>query len=232
MPGLAETLSQVARSLEAEPDPEHTLSGIVAAVITTVPGVEHAGITLVTRGELSTVAPSSPVVTAIDAAQYAAGQGPCVDAIIEHQVFRTGHLTAETNRWPRFAAAVADLGLESMLAWRLFVSDTTFGSLNVYAGQRDAFDEDAALVGELFAAHAAVALAGARQQAGLRTALDTRDVIATAKGILVQRHHCDVPAAFQMLMEASQHTNMKLYDVAEWIIRDATTHTPNDVPPV
>jgi GAF domain-containing protein len=219
-------LSRVARSLEAEPDQQHTLTGIVAAVTATVAGVEYAGITLVEKGKLHTVAPSDPLVVKIDQVQYETGQGPCVDAIAEHDTFRTGRLTAETQRWPAFARAAADMGVESMLAWRLFTTGTTFGALNIYSSQPDAFDEDAVLLGELFAAHAAIALAGSRQQATLRAALATRDLISTAKGILVQRHHVDVHTAFRMLVKASQDTNTKLYDVAAWVIGDTTGTTP------
>jgi GAF domain-containing protein len=223
---VAELLSRVARSLEAEPDQQRTLTGIVAAVATTVSGVEYAGITLVEKGKLSTVASSDPLVVKIDHVQYETGQGPCVDAIAEHDTFRTGRLSAETQRWSAFAHAAADMGVESMLAWRLFTTGTTFGALNVYSSRLDAFDEDALVLGELFATHAAIALAGARQKATLRAALATRDLIATAKGILVQRHHVDVHTAFQMLVKASQDTNMKLYDVAAWVICDTTGTIP------
>jgi hypothetical protein len=108
-----------------------------------------------------------------------------------------------------------------MLSWGLFTTSTTYGSLNVYSTEPDAFDQEAALVGELFASHAAVALAGARRQADLHTALGTRDLIATAKGILIARHGCDPEKAFRMLAEASQNTNMKLIDVATWLVKDA-----------
>jgi putative methionine-R-sulfoxide reductase with GAF domain len=223
---VVEVLSRVARSLEAEPDQQRTLAGIVAAVTTTVSGVEYAGITLVEKGKLSTVVPSDPVVSKIDAVQYETGQGPCIDAIAEHATVRTDRLSAETGRWPAFAAAAADMGVESMLAWRLFTTGTTFGALNVYSSRPDAFDEDAVVLGELLAVHAAIALAGARQKATLRAALATRDLIATAKGILVERHHVDSHTAFQMLVKASQDTNVKLYDVAARVIGETTGTTP------
>ncbi|WNV87835.1 GAF and ANTAR domain-containing protein [Umezawaea sp. Da 62-37] len=218
---MAEALSRVARSLESEPDQQRTLAAIVTGVIAMVAGAQCAGITLVDKGVPSTVAPSNPLVTQVNALQYKTKQGPCVDAAARQGTFRTGDLALETQRWPRFVPAVTGLGVRSMLAWGLFTVGTTYGSLNVYSTEPDAFDQEAALVGELFASHAAVALAGVRRQTELHAALGTRDLIATAKGILIARHRCDPEKAFRMLAEASQNTNMKLVDVAAWLVKDA-----------
>ncbi len=84
--------------------------------------------------------PTDAVVATIDEVQYRTGQGPCVDAIAEHQVFRTGDLTIET-RWPAFAPAAAAAGIRSMPACRLFVNETTLGALNLYSSRLDAFSD-------------------------------------------------------------------------------------------
>ena len=47
-------------------------------------------------------------------------------------------------------------------------------------------------VGALYASHAAVALAGAQQAEHIAEAVDTRDLIGRAKGVLMQRHHIAV----------------------------------------
>jgi AmiR/NasT family two-component response regulator len=69
-------------------------------------------------------------------------------------------------------------------------------------------------VGALFAAHAAVAMAEARQLEHLTRAMATRDVIGQAKGILMERHKLTADQAFGVLTKASQQTNVKLIDVA------------------
>ena len=43
---VAQALRDVARSLEAEPDLQHVVEGIVASVTDTVPGAEQAGVSL------------------------------------------------------------------------------------------------------------------------------------------------------------------------------------------
>ncbi|TKG68282.1 MULTISPECIES: GAF and ANTAR domain-containing protein [Prauserella] len=198
---VAHALSEVARSLTAEPDLHQTMKGIVTAAVATIPGAEYAGVSLLEAGQLRTVAPSDDLVARLDELQHELGEGPCVDAIAEHHTYRTGNL-ADDSRWPKFADTAASLGVASVLGFRLFATSTTLGALNLYSSQRDAFDADAEHIGELFAAHAAVALIGSQEQAQLRTALGTRDVIATAKGILMHRHRRTDAQASTMLPTA------------------------------
>jgi len=181
---------------------------------------------LVEKGKPPTVALSDPVVVKIDAVQYETGQGPCIDAIAEHETFRTGRLSAETGRWPAFAAAATDMGVESR-CWRGGCSPPAPPSARSTSTPRSPTRSTRTpwCWGELLAVPA-VALAGARRQATLRAALATRDLIATAKGILVERHHVDSHTTFQMLVKASQDTNMKLYDVAAWVIGETTGTAP------
>lgn len=216
--GLSTVLGAIARTLQAEPDVDTTLAAIVKSAVDHVSGAEYAGISLVERGRrIRTVAPTGEVVTTIDEVQYRTGQGPCLDAIAEHEVFRTGDLTAEA-RWPAFTPAAAETGMRSMLSYRLFVSDTTLGSLNLYATRLDAFSDQTEQDGSVFAAHAAIALVGAQAEAQLHVAVGTRDVIGMAKGILMERHDLDSVQAFRMLVETSQTTNIKLHEVATWLI--------------
>lgn len=54
----------------------------------------------------------------------------------------------------------------------------------------------------------------------LQEALKTRLAIGRAEGLLMARHHLDSDAAFRLLVELSQQTNLKLRLVAERIVRD------------
>ncbi|WP_410611840.1 GAF and ANTAR domain-containing protein [Amycolatopsis sp. lyj-109] len=215
---LGATLSAVARMLQAEHDVDATLAAIVKAAVDHVDGAEYAGISLVESGRaIRTVAPTDNVVSAIDEVQYRTGQGPCLDAIADHQIYTTGDLAAEA-RWAEFASAAAEFGVHSMLSYRLFVTGTTLGSLNLYSRKRDAFSLQTREDGRLFATHAAIALSGAQKEAQLGVAIESRDVIGMAKGILMQRHDLGPVAAFRMLVESSQHTNLKLHQVAAWLV--------------
>jgi GAF domain-containing protein len=98
--------------------------------------------------------------------RHAAGgaeEGPCIDAIREHEIFLTGDLGAEQRRWPRFALrATQETGVRSILAIRLFAETTTMGALNMYSTQEDAFTDTDVALAAVFSTHAAVAVASAR----------------------------------------------------------------------
>lgn len=213
-PGVARQLSELARRMQAEPDTSALLHRIVAAAIAEIPGAAHAGITLVDHGVCSTPTQSSELVSRIDQLQSTTGQGPCLSASREHVTVRADDLRDEP-RWPAFAQQAAALGVLSMLSIQLYVEGDSFGSLNLYAETAHAFDDDAESTGLLLASHAAIAMAGARSEANLRIALTGRDIIGQAKGILMERYKLDGSQAFDLLVTASQHTGLKLRDIAD-----------------
>ena len=214
---LAESFGALSRTLQDEKDVDCTLQAIVHASVDTIPGAEHASISsIVARREMHTRAASGDLARAVDQAQYYTGQGPCLDALYEQRTIRLGDLEAETP-WPKFTERARALGVGSMLAIQLYVSGEDLGALNLHSTRRDRFDDESEQVGLLFAAHAAVALAGAQDQEHMRTALTSRDVIGQAKGILMERYRIDAHDAFRLLVSASQATNIKLRDVAEYL---------------
>jgi transcriptional regulator with GAF, ATPase, and Fis domain len=213
-----EVFAEVARSLLAQDDVQHTLQRIVDLAVETVEGCDHAGISFLKGRTGSTPASSDDVPPLVDAIQYETGEGPCLDAIRNHEVYRTGDLGKEA-RWPQFSErAQRETGVTSMLSFRLFVAGDTLGALNLYSKGHDAFDDRAQAVGSVFAAHAAIALATAIHDEQMEEALRSRDVIGQAKGMLMAREGIDADTAFDMLRRASQRLNLKLRDVAARIV--------------
>ena len=129
-------------------------------------------------------------------------------------------MSADT-RWPRFAAAAEAHGVRSMLGYRPFTSGRTLGALDLYSSGPNAFDADSEVVGELFAAHAAIALIGSTQQAQWRRALSSRDTVGMAKGILMQRERITDGKAFNLLASTSQKANIKVHHLAELLVDEA-----------
>jgi putative methionine-R-sulfoxide reductase with GAF domain len=117
---LAETFAEVARALLGEDDVQATLLKITALAVETIDGCDHAGISLVEGRKIGTPAASDDVPVQVDAIQYETDQGPCLDAIREHETFRIDDLARE-DRWPNFSQRAAqDTGVASMLSYRLF----------------------------------------------------------------------------------------------------------------
>jgi GAF domain-containing protein len=215
---LAKTFSQIARILIAEADPQATLQRIVELAVETIDNCEHAGISEIHEKIVTSPASSDALPAIVDRIQSETGEGPCVDAIREHQVFQTGRLSDE-ERWPAFTArAVAESGIESVLSLRLFAEETTMGSLNLYSTQIDAFDDRDVAVATVFAAHAAVAWSTSQEIENLKVGLITRQLIGQAVGLLMVRQRLSEAEALDVLRRASQRLNIKLREVAERIV--------------
>ncbi len=214
---LAETLAEVARTLAAESDYEATLDKICELVIDTVDGCQHAGVSIIEGTSVKSLAASDDVPRQVDAVQDEVQEGPCVDAIRKEDIFLTGALNDE-DRWPNFSRrASEDSGVQSVLSVRLFAEEETFGAMNLYSKDRDAFDDDDVHVALLFGAHASVAVQAMREHENFRDALASRDLIGRAKGILMARSRVSDDEAFEMLKAASQRMNVKLREVARRI---------------
>jgi hypothetical protein len=92
--------------------------------------------------------------------------------------------------------------------------------VNIFSRQPQVFDDVARAIAGGFAMQAAIVVYGATRVAQMEQALQSRDVIGQAKGILMQRDGIDARAAFDKLVRASQETNMKLADIARWLAND------------
>ena len=214
---LAEMFGDVARVLAAHEDMQATLERIVKLAVEHLDPCEYAGVSFVEGRRISSPASSDEVPRVLDRIQSETGEGPCIDAIKEHEVFQTGDLAAE-GRWPQFSRRAFDeTGVQSVLSLRLFVERDTMGALNLYATEGDAFDEADVALGSVFAVHAAVAMASARREEGLERKAEGREAIGRAKGIIMARSGVSDERAFEMLKAASQRLNVKLRDVARQV---------------
>ncbi len=216
---LAVQFSGLARTLQQQDDAQSTLVEIVRAAVQLIPGSEEGSIsTVVGRRQVRSEVPSGDLARALDELQEQTGQGPCLDAVYQHDTVLVTDLASE-RRWPRFAERACAAGAGSMLAFQLYVDGDNLGALNLYARSAGAFDDESEHVGQLFAAHAALAYEGARKQAGLARSVASRQVIGQAQGILMERHKVTADQAFAMLVRVSQYSNTKLRNIAEQLIR-------------
>ncbi|HEX2192612.1 MAG TPA: GAF and ANTAR domain-containing protein [Acidimicrobiales bacterium] len=225
---VAQTFAAVARTLsEYHDDVEAGLDRIVRLAVENLDACEFAGISLVDKGSITSSASTGDVPKRVDEIQSELGEGPCIDAIKEHDVFHTGELKKET-RWPRFSQrAHEETGVSSILAFRLFVEEDTMGALNLYSTAPNAFDDTDVALGSVFAVHASVAMSAARREENLEQKAKTRDVIGRAKGILMAQSGVSDDEAFAMLRRASQRMNVKLRDIAKQITEQRSPPQPS-----
>ena len=107
-----------------------------------------------------------------------------------------------------------------MLSTQLATGGPMRAALNLYGTEAGVFDVEARVTAGLFAVQAAMLLHGSQHAVHLSRAVDSRDVIGQAKGILMERFGADETEAFAMLVESSQGTNLKLVDVARWLVSE------------
>jgi GAF domain-containing protein len=205
------------------------LAEVAASAVRAVPGADGAGVALLGGdGAVTASAASAPFVADIDDIQYVLlREGPGLTAAELRQTVSSGSLGGDRS-WPRFGPRAGRLGVHSTMALPLTVSERVIGAITVYGHAKNAFDEHAAQLGELFATPAAVAVHNARLLADaltlvgqLQAALSTRPVIDQAIGIIRSRTGRTAGEAFAQLRAMSQAEQRKLAEVAERIVDEA-----------
>lgn len=214
---LATVMAEAAQALHSPKTMDEVLDRLVRAACTAIPGVEFAGVSTARRDTFQTMAASDPLVEEVDRVQYELNEGPCLDAMADHTGLVVTDMRHE-SRWPRFAARAAELGVLSQMGIEIFRDGSRVCGLNLYATHADAFDETTLHAATLFAVHAALALDKTITVSNLNEALQTRQTIGQATGIVMCRYGIDEHAAFNHLARASQNSNVKLRDVARAVV--------------
>jgi GAF domain-containing protein len=194
-----------------------TLDAIIAHAVQTIEPAEYAGLILVLSGRLVPQATLGEPPHVLDLLQQHTGSGPCIEAAREQAVITVDNTLSEP-RWPQFGERAAGLGVFSMLCVPLWVGQLRLGTLSLYGEKPDAFGSQHRQLTDLYAAHAAIALADAQRTAKLQQAMRNRDIIGQAKGILIERLKITPDAAFTCLSQASQRVNLKLVAVAQHLV--------------
>lgn len=238
---LVSSLTALATLATGQLDLVTTLTHVATFAVQAIGGADGAGLTLQEPGHADTIVATADFVRQVDTIQYALGEGPCVSAAAHGVTFRSGSLGGEA-RWPHFGPRVARLGVHSVLSLPLITPDGVLGAMNVYAHDKDVFDDRAVDIGESFSVPAAIAAQNAqvlaqaqRLASNLQAALVSRAVIDQALGIVMSRVGCTSDEAFERLRTRSQSEHVKLAVVAQSVVdaavRRARIRRPSDPRP-
>jgi hypothetical protein len=203
------------------------LEELVHATLEQLAPASTVSVTVLRGGKFSTAASTDDVALRADALQYEIGSGPCVDAILDDNVYVTEDV-AHDERWPQWGRQVStELGLHSVLAYRLTLLDDSgaVAALNVFSDRPRAFDGRAVGTGLVLATHGSLLVTAqlARDKASnLLRAMESNRDIGVAMGILMHRHRLDREQAFAVLRVASQDSNRKLAEVASEVADTGT----------
>ncbi|WP_017615947.1 ANTAR domain-containing protein [Nocardiopsis salina] len=234
---LASRFAELSRQLFTTESLGGVLDHLILASGEVIRG-DAVSVTLRRGDEFTTAAFRGDLAHRLDHMQYEYGEGPCLDsASVTGSAYAASADLGTEKRWPRFARAAAEFGGRSVLSLGLF-PDTDealprLGSLTFYARGPHAFEPGDRDLGMLLAAHAGVALASTRMLAeaelrntNLERALESRDVIGQAKGILMARQKLTPEQAFDKLREASNRLNTKLSEVARRLAETGESPLP------
>ena len=232
---VADVFVELADTLVDDFDVMDFLHVLTERSVTTL-GVSAAGLLLADEQcTLQLVAASSERTRVLELFQLQADQGPCVDC------FRSGRPVSEIDisragRWPRFAAAAAEVGFAAVHALPMRLRTEIIGALNFFSTQPESIEESRLRLGQ---ALADVATIGLLQQRAihrrdalteqLQTALNSRVLIEQAKGVLAERLQLSVDDAFAILRHAARGQNRRLSEVALAIV-DGSEQLPPAMP--
>ncbi|MGC7100774.1 ANTAR domain-containing response regulator [Amycolatopsis lurida] len=235
---LAREIAGLTRSLLTASSVAEVLGHVADAADRLIPGADVVSVSLRDQSDqLHTPVHSAPVAEELDRLQNQFQEGPCLDAAQPSgPASGSSSDLAEDENWPKFGPAAAALGFTSVWSTALLPDPGdllhTRGALNVFS--RGKLGERAADISLLLSTHAALALAHTQaitkaelQQVQLRRAIESRDVIGQAKGILMARRGMTADEAFAVLRRTSQDLNIKLAELARTL---ATRHTELDLP--
>ncbi len=206
----------MAREMSQPRDLEGTLQSVLEQARLTAVG-NAVGILLVEGRSITAVAATEAAATTADLLQLECGEGIGVEAIMRCRGFVSDDLALDPQ-WDTWGPRAAQLGLRSALSVRLAHGDT-LGAISFYAHEALAFRPEDLALAKVFATHASVAVAMARQRNSLQKAINARHLIGQAQGILMARYDIDAEQAFDVLRRYSSHGNQKLRQIAAEVVQ-------------
>jgi ANTAR domain/GAF domain len=190
-------------------------------------GFDAATVSARKGDDLATIGATDQRLITLDAAQYEAGEGPCVEVLEPHDPIYIEDIVAD-ERWEHFRHTAEELGVGASLSLHVPVdAEQMAASLNMYARRRLDLSDDTVRVALTYADQLAATIlsvdahrATARLARNMAEAMRTRAVIEQAKGILMADHQLAEDEAFDRLVKLSQHSNIKVRDVARRLVEE------------
>jgi len=222
---LAESLRRLTHSREDNGSVVSALEAVLQACVDLF-DVGGAGLLVADEQDmLRYVAATSGPGRLLEKTEAEAGQGPCTEAFVTAQVVTTYDVTAEAERWPVLARAMANQPVRAVLGTPVRLGGVPVGTLDVYQEHAHEWDDSEVAALARYAEVISTTLTAALQAhtAGelarqLQYALDYRVVIERAVGFLMAKQSADAVAAFNALRQAARSRRTKIGLVAEHVL--------------
>jgi hypothetical protein len=225
---LDETLVTLAGIPDDHSSVESYLIMIARLSAARVAAVSYASVTARHDGAYTTVAATDDIAVAVDQAQYADQEGPCLEALATTKPLAVPDI-AVTMRWPGFRDTAYRLGLHTSLSIPLFAGrGEPIAALNLYGRESATM---AALTAAIWSTYdeavptspdlPALDPGGAELVAGLTGAFAVRAIIQQAIGIVIATQHSTPERAYATLRVRAAEAEQSLLDTARTVIESS-----------
>lgn len=220
---LIEPVHPAVRSADTQQGHVAWVASLLAGAVDAMTGVDHGSVAEWSAEGAQIWAATAPVAEELDRRGAEWGEGPGADALRERAPAGTLTITpldrVTARRWPRWSALAHTAGVGATLSIVLPGGPGKRPPVLALHGPHPAvFGAATVSTARTFAAPLAVAVHAASRVTGLEQALETRDVIGQAKGLLMAHHRVDADTAFAHLVAISQRRNVRLTEVATRIV--------------
>jgi GAF domain-containing protein len=192
--------------------------------------VDGAGLMLIdSEQHLRSVAASDDRLAHLEELQIEHSEGPCIAAYEDKELVGAEDLAHDT-RWPKFSDAATSRRVRAVLASPLPYNQDAVGVVAVVSERTRPWSAEGELALLAFTDLSALLIASMMQNqqhselaTQLQGALDSRQIIEQAKGVLVGRHGISPRTAFEQLRAQARSERRKVAALCAEVVESATT---------
>jgi GAF domain-containing protein len=217
---LSASLAKVTASLTGDFDVTTTVHAAMDSC--TSLGAASTGVLVRSpSGRLEVLASSSHAAYLLELYQAMTDEGPCVEVINSGLVVTESGQANLRVRWPVAGRAIADAGYGFVLGLPLTWRGEVLGGLNMFFAPTEVAMEDVADAAQAIADLVMLAVlysddrpASNTVYSALQSALNARNVVEQAKGVIAHQDRVEMDVAFGRLIEHARTRNESISHVA------------------
>lgn len=208
-----------------------SLRAVVAMARQNGEGFDLASAIVIRDDETEASEASEPLAADLDRLQHELKDGPGHQACETSSIVSTDDLSTE-SRWPAFSSKAQRWCIASVVSIPL-IPEREFpgwcGWLTLSSRHPGPIPPASIGLAQTLGLYFSSTVNSALHARSLEAALASRDLIGQAKGIIMARRNIDDDQAFAILQQVSQHTNRRLRDVAETVVRSCGHQTIDEL---
>ena len=209
-----------------KPDVVGWMQRLCRAAARTLPATGVGLSVMSTDGQPATVAASDAHSAIVEDLQFTLGEGPCLDSYSTgRSVFAPDLAVAARVRWPGYAPAAQEHGVQAAFAFPLQIGAARLGALDMYRDQPGSPSRETIVQALTFADAAMTGLLNAQQRSNegdgspaLDDALDNRFELYQAQGMVAIQLGIALHEAMIWIRAFAYAQNRPLSDVADDIV--------------